>query len=90
MDGFFSCQVTGHESLLKILLDVTDAMKISVLAVWIAWLLSHSGVSPRDLDAFVKFEFQYPSAVSVCPGSSVPQSLAHATVLACEGFKEEM
>uniref|UniRef100_A0A8C3K822 Coiled-coil and C2 domain containing 1B n=1 Tax=Calidris pygmaea TaxID=425635 RepID=A0A8C3K822_9CHAR len=25
------------------------------------------GVSPRDLDAFVKFEFQYPSAVSVCP-----------------------
>uniref|UniRef100_A0A672U5A8 Coiled-coil and C2 domain-containing protein 1B n=1 Tax=Strigops habroptila TaxID=2489341 RepID=A0A672U5A8_STRHB len=25
------------------------------------------GVSPRDLDPFVKFEFQYPSAVSVCP-----------------------
>ncbi|NXW08035.1 C2D1B protein, partial [Fregetta grallaria] len=38
------------------------AMKISGLAVWIGWLLSHSGVSPRDLDAFVKFEFQYPSA----------------------------
>uniref|UniRef100_A0A8B9FRU3 Coiled-coil and C2 domain-containing protein 1B n=1 Tax=Amazona collaria TaxID=241587 RepID=A0A8B9FRU3_9PSIT len=25
------------------------------------------GVSPRDLDPFVKFEFQYPSAVSTCP-----------------------
>lgn len=61
---------TENQMLLKILCDITDAMKISVLAVWIGWLLSHSGVSPRDLDAFVKFEFQYPSAVSVCPGSS--------------------
>lgn len=58
--------------------------------ICIGWLLSHSGVSPRDLDAFVKFEFQYPSAVSVCPGSSVPQSVTLATVLTFEGFKKEV
>lgn len=55
----------------------------------VGWLLSHSGVSPSDLDAFVKFEFQYPSAVSACPGSCVPQSVTFATVLVWEGFKEE-
>lgn len=53
-----------------------NAMTMSVLAVWIGWLLSHPGVSPRDLDAFVKFEFQYPSAVSVswlfCPSVCPP------------------
>lgn len=56
--------------------SMTDAVTMSVLAVWIGWLLSHPGVSPRDLDAFVKFEFQYPSAVSVlclfCPSLCVP------------------
>lgn len=52
---------------MKILLKITDAVKIFVLAVQTDLFFSDSGVAPKDLDAFVKFEFHYPSTVSVCP-----------------------
>lgn len=49
-------------------------------------------MAPKDLDAFVKFEFHYPSTVSVCvcPESSVSQSVTFIIGLACKDFREEV